>query len=216
MGAIAEAVKAWGDNWRLGEGARIPRSRDEEGSEAADIVQMLRFTGISCGRDLDLRRMLVLDEAVSRCTQWIDPDDPDWGSEHPGRAPFECQFCGAPSWIDPSDQSLPPDYCHPDDHGEPPEEEDGFDVDLREKAAAEDYDAREAVQSCNPQPSKASCRFPDQEPGPNYWYLRELLDLAWVAGSRCDDETAKDALKALSRAAADCCADTAGLSKWPF
>ncbi|KAB2842162.1 MAG: hypothetical protein F9K47_09720 [Burkholderiales bacterium] len=27
-------------------------------------------------------------------------------------APFICQYCGSPSWIDPSDQTPPPDYCH--------------------------------------------------------------------------------------------------------
>ena len=31
---------------------------------------------------------------------------------------FTCKFCGAPSWVDPSDQECPPDYCHPGDHGE--------------------------------------------------------------------------------------------------
>lgn len=32
-------------------------------------------------------------------------------------APFTCKYCGQPSWIDPSDQSPPPDYCHEIDHG---------------------------------------------------------------------------------------------------
>lgn len=32
-------------------------------------------------------------------------------------APFTCKYCGLPSWIDPSDQSPPPDYCHEIDHG---------------------------------------------------------------------------------------------------
>ena len=32
-------------------------------------------------------------------------------------APFNCVFCGRPSWIDPSDQTPPPDYCHESDHG---------------------------------------------------------------------------------------------------
>lgn len=36
--------------------------------------------------------------------------------------PFTCKYCGSPSWIEPSDQSLPPDYCHESDHGEPPEQ----------------------------------------------------------------------------------------------
>ena len=33
--------------------------------------------------------------------------------------PFRCLFCGHPSWVDPSDQSPPPDYCHESDHGDP-------------------------------------------------------------------------------------------------
>lgn len=32
-------------------------------------------------------------------------------------APYKCRFCGADSWIDPSDQTPPPDYCHEIDHG---------------------------------------------------------------------------------------------------
>lgn len=32
---------------------------------------------------------------------------------------FVCQFCGMPSYVDPSDQTMPPDYCHPGDHGDP-------------------------------------------------------------------------------------------------
>jgi len=32
-------------------------------------------------------------------------------------APFVCKYCGAPSRIDPSDQSSPRDCCHPIDHG---------------------------------------------------------------------------------------------------
>lgn len=33
--------------------------------------------------------------------------------------PYVCKFCGMPSWLDPYDQSAPPDYCHESDHGEP-------------------------------------------------------------------------------------------------
>lgn len=36
--------------------------------------------------------------------------------------PYRCVFCGAKSWLHPSDQEAPPDYCHESDHGEPPEE----------------------------------------------------------------------------------------------
>ena len=35
---------------------------------------------------------------------------------------FKCLFCGADSLIDPSDQIMPTDYCHPSDHGEDMEE----------------------------------------------------------------------------------------------
>lgn len=34
---------------------------------------------------------------------------------------YTCQFCGGLSYVDPSDQSPPPDYCHESDHGEPEE-----------------------------------------------------------------------------------------------
>lgn len=37
----------------------------------------------------------------------------------PQTPPYECLFCGAPSWVDPSDQTPPPAYCHEADHGEP-------------------------------------------------------------------------------------------------
>lgn len=37
--------------------------------------------------------------------------------------PYRCRFCGAPSWLDPSDQTPPPDYCHPEDHGSPDDDE---------------------------------------------------------------------------------------------
>lgn len=33
------------------------------------------------------------------------------------KAPYVCKFCGLPSWIEPSDQEPPPDYCHAGDHG---------------------------------------------------------------------------------------------------
>jgi len=32
-------------------------------------------------------------------------------------APHTCKYCGLPRWIDPSDQSPPPDCCHEIDHG---------------------------------------------------------------------------------------------------
>ncbi len=38
-----------------------------------------------------------------------------WGK----KPPYKCKFCGAPSWVDPSDQTPPPDYCHESDHGTP-------------------------------------------------------------------------------------------------
>lgn len=31
--------------------------------------------------------------------------------------PYDCKFCGAPSWVAPEDQTIPPDYCHDADHG---------------------------------------------------------------------------------------------------
>lgn len=32
-------------------------------------------------------------------------------------APYRCKYCGAPSWIDPTDQVPPKDFCHFGDHG---------------------------------------------------------------------------------------------------
>lgn len=56
--------------------------------------------------------------------------------------PFICKFCGLPSYIDPADQSPPPDYCHESDHGLPDEEDaDGDlfeDIDLNSMGAQED------------------------------------------------------------------------------
>lgn len=37
--------------------------------------------------------------------------------------PYACIFCGAPSWVDPSDQTRPPAYCHEADHGSPDEDD---------------------------------------------------------------------------------------------
>jgi len=37
--------------------------------------------------------------------------------------PYRCKYCGCPSWIEPVDQTPPPDYCHESDHGETPEED---------------------------------------------------------------------------------------------
>lgn len=33
------------------------------------------------------------------------------------QAPYTCRYCGRPSWLEPIDQSPPPDYCHDSDHG---------------------------------------------------------------------------------------------------
>jgi len=45
---------------------------------------------------------------------FADNFDAIFGKKEP---PYRCLFCGAPSWVDPSDQSPPPDYCHESDHG---------------------------------------------------------------------------------------------------
>ena len=47
-------------------------------------------------------------------------DSDSWVPRETGSKPFRCVFCGAPSWLDPSDQTPPPDYCHESDHGENP------------------------------------------------------------------------------------------------
>lgn len=33
--------------------------------------------------------------------------------------PYQCRFCGNPSWIAPEDQTPPADYCHESEHGWP-------------------------------------------------------------------------------------------------
>lgn len=38
--------------------------------------------------------------------------------------PYTCEYCGAPSGKHPSEQEMPPDYCHPEDHEGYDEEED--------------------------------------------------------------------------------------------
>ena len=41
--------------------------------------------------------------------------------------PYKCIFCGAPSWLEPNEQTMPPDYCREEDHGTPEDYED-YDV----------------------------------------------------------------------------------------
>lgn len=38
------------------------------------------------------------------------------------KPPYICQFCGCPSWYEPSEQDPPVDYCHESDHGSPDDE----------------------------------------------------------------------------------------------
>ena len=42
-------------------------------------------------------------------------------AEAADKAPFTCRYCGSSSWLDPVDQTAPPDYCHESDHGNPDE-----------------------------------------------------------------------------------------------
>lgn len=39
--------------------------------------------------------------------------------------PYQCLFCGAPRWLERSEQTLPPDYCHEADPCTPEEYLDG-------------------------------------------------------------------------------------------
>lgn len=41
--------------------------------------------------------------------------------------PYTCKFCGQPSYIHPTEQEAPPDYCHESDHGQPEDIEPAFD-----------------------------------------------------------------------------------------
>lgn len=50
--------------------------------------------------------------------------------------PFDCLFCGSSTWVDPSDQSPPADYCHDDDHGAPPSRDERMADNLREACDA--------------------------------------------------------------------------------
>lgn len=50
----------------------------------------------------------------------IVPPSAQANISQPEKAPFVCRYCGAPSYIDQSDQDLPADLCHPENHGEPP------------------------------------------------------------------------------------------------
>lgn len=43
-----------------------------------------------------------------------------WKQLQQTKSPHTCKFCGAPSWLEPSEQVAPPDYCQESDHGEPP------------------------------------------------------------------------------------------------
>ncbi|GAA4492856.1 hypothetical protein [Pseudaeromonas paramecii] len=44
----------------------------------------------------------------------LGADDENAADQQP---PYICQFCGAPSWLHPSEQSAPADYCSDSDHG---------------------------------------------------------------------------------------------------
>jgi len=56
------------------------------------------------------------EEQPDGTTNEVDPADM---APKPQTPPFKCLYCGAPSWVDPSDQSPPPGHCHDDDHGSP-------------------------------------------------------------------------------------------------
>lgn len=36
----------------------------------------------------------------------------------PDEPKFTCKYCGHPSWVHPSEQLPPVDYCHPEDHND--------------------------------------------------------------------------------------------------
>jgi hypothetical protein len=52
------------------------------------------------------------DQPHSSCTC----DDQEHAERMGLEKAFQCKSCGAPSAVDPSDQSPPPDYCQPGDH----------------------------------------------------------------------------------------------------
>jgi hypothetical protein len=82
------------------------------------------------GRRWELRgHGTTIHEAVDDAMKAFDAPTEDWsidGYPYPA-PPFTCKFCGAPSWIEPSDQTPPPDYCHESDHGCQADYEDCYD-----------------------------------------------------------------------------------------
>lgn len=69
-------------------------------------------------RELDPSTSVVVYDLSTAC----DPDSPTYkklvelGWVPPPVAENKCQFCGAPSEYEPSEQTAPVDYCHPSDH----------------------------------------------------------------------------------------------------
>ena len=57
------------------------------------------------------------DDPVDDGQEILDTDVTHW-MPLPTLPPLhKCKYCGAASYVDPSDQEPPPDYCHESDHG---------------------------------------------------------------------------------------------------
>ena len=85
------------------------------------IVREVREMSMSWQSKDTIVAALQIESNVSFACEWALPEFKFNESgflvagEH--EAPFTCKYCGLPSWIDPTDQSPPPDYCHEIDHG---------------------------------------------------------------------------------------------------
>jgi len=70
---------------------------------------------VNCPRECALVDPDPLDEYPKRAPECAEGCLLNKRVEEP--APHRCLFCGAPSWVDPSDQHPPPGECHESDHG---------------------------------------------------------------------------------------------------
>ena len=85
------------------------------------IVHEVRETSMSWQSKDAIVSVLQTEQNVSFACEWALPEfkfnESGFLVVGAHEAPFTCKYCGMPSWIDPFDQSPPPDYCHEIDHG---------------------------------------------------------------------------------------------------
>lgn len=85
------------------------------------IVREVREMSMSWQSKDAIVSVLQTDQNASFACEWALPEfrfnESGFLDVGEREAPFTCKYCGLPSWIDPSDQSPPSDYCHEIDHG---------------------------------------------------------------------------------------------------